>query len=551
LVHQEIALRPAWTNGRSNLIRPGYWVIGFLFLAAYFTLNILTERYQIQGLGITLWSPDDGLAVLLLMEGTKFAPFVLVGSVLVDVLISKVHHSIYVTVLAESALTFVYTGCAVFLRDALNFSPRRTTLRDVISILLAVPIGATLASLVYCGILYLTGSLPADQFITAMRHFWIGDTVGIIVVIAAGTSVFTLSSKARWDWRRREAVSWAVFLASSCVGFGLLHNASASDVYHLFYILFLPIIWMAMRSGYTGVAIALLATQIVFFLTASYTGFAANDFNQFQFLMLVLSITGLLLGAVVTERERVNLLLREQQTELARVSANATAGAMGMMLAHELSQPLSTVATYTLAARRMLRSGSGSEAVIDALSNAEAEVRRTRDVLERIRDFVSAGKMEPRPLDLVEAAQKIRALCIEDANARGVDVAVECIRPIPLVKADKVGIEQVLNNIVGNAVDAASERGDGRGQVVVRVNGRGDWAIIEIDDNGSGVAPELAESLFDAYQTSKPRGMGLGLTLSRQIVQKHAGRISWRRIARERTRFVVELNVDGPAPDAT
>ena len=143
--------------------------------------------------------------------------------------------------------------------------------------------------------------------------------------------------------------------------------------------------------------------------------------------MLVLSITGLLLGAVVTERERVNLLLREQQTELARVSAHATAGALGMLLAHELSQPLSTVATYTLAARRMLRSGLDSEAAIDALGNAEAELQRTREVLDRIRDFVSVGKMELRPLDLVEAAQKIQALCIEEANARGVDVvAREC-----------------------------------------------------------------------------------------------------------------------------
>lgn len=550
MAYQEIALRAAWANGRPNLVGPGYWVTGLVFLAAYFALNILTYRYQIQGLGITLWSPDDGLAVLLLMEGTKFIPFVLVGSILVDVLINKVHHSIYITILAESALTFAYTGCAVFLRDVLHFSPRQTKLRDVVSLLLAAPVSATLTSFVYCGILYLTGSLAADQFVSAMRHFWIGDTVGIIVIIAAGTSAFTLLSKPRWDWRKRETVSWAVFVASSCLGFGLLHNASSADVYHLFYILFLPIIWMAMRSGYAGLAIALLATQTVFFLTASYTGFSVNDFDQFQFLMLVLSITGLLLGAVVTERERANLLLREQQTELARVSATATAGAMGMLLAHELSQPLSTVATYTLAARRMLRSGSSSEAVIDALANAEAEVRRTRDVLERIRDLVSAGKVEPRPLDLVEAAQKIRALCMEDANARGVDVAVECHRPVTMVKADRVGIEQVLNNIVGNAVDAASERGDGRGQVVVRVYARSGWAFIEIDDNGSGVAPELTESLFDAYQTSKPRGMGLGLTLSRQIVQNHAGRISWRPISPEGTRFVVELAVVGPNPDA-
>jgi C4-dicarboxylate-specific signal transduction histidine kinase len=118
------------------------------------------------------------------------------------------------------------------------------------------------------------------------------------------------------------------------------------------------------------------------------------------------------------------------------------------------------------------------------------------------------------------------------------------------VKADKVGIEQVLNNIVSNAVDAAAERGDARGRVVIRVIGRDDWAIVQIDDNGPGVAPEIAESLFDPYQTSKPRGMGLGLTLSRQIVQSHTGRLWWQPLVREGTRFVVELNINGPSEDA-
>ena len=88
--YHSLALQSAWTNSRSNLGGPKYWMVGIAFLATYFTLNIVTERYQIEGLGITLWSPDDGLSVLLLMEGTKFAPFVLVGSVLVDVLISRV-----------------------------------------------------------------------------------------------------------------------------------------------------------------------------------------------------------------------------------------------------------------------------------------------------------------------------------------------------------------------------------------------------------------------------------------------------------------------------
>ena len=266
----------------------------------YLILNTATAWYQYHGLGITLWSPDNGLSMLLLIEGAEFAPFVLAGEVLTDVLINRVHHSIYVTALAKLALTVDYTGFAAVLRDILKFSPRRTNLVDVISMLLAVPVGATVISLIYCGTLYLAGSLPADRFYSALRHYWIGDTVGIIVTIPAATAVFTLLSKARWGWRRNEAINWSVFIVSSCLVFALLHSASSANAYHLFYLLFLPIIWMGMRGGYVGVAIALLATQTALFFTASYVGLDANDFGEFQILMLVLSITGLLLGAVVT-----------------------------------------------------------------------------------------------------------------------------------------------------------------------------------------------------------------------------------------------------------
>ena len=510
----------------------------------------MTARYQFQELGITLWSPDDGLSILLLMEGAKFFPFVFGGAVLADVLISHVQHGIYAAGLAEFALALVYLGIAVALRDILNFSPKRTDLANVLVMLAGVPFGAVLSSLVYCGVLYLTGSLPSDQFASALRPFWVGDTVGIIAILAAGTAVFTLLSNPRWSWRADQSLNWSVFIISSCLVFALLHRVSGAYAYHLFYLLFLPIIWMGMRTGYVGVAIALLLTQTAFFMVASHMGFNDNDFEEFQILMLVLSITGLILGAAVTERERANHKLREQQAELVRISAHATAGAMGMQLAHELSQPLSTVATYAVAARRMLQSGSAPEPVIDALTKAEAESQRTRQMLERIRDLVSVGRLEPRPVNLIDAALKIRALVIEDSNARGVDIAVENHRPSPLVKADPVGIEQILNNIVGNAVDAAAERGDGRGLVVIRVLDRDDWAIVQVDDNGPGVAPEMAGCLFEPYQTSKLRGMGLGLSLSREIVEQHKGRIWWQPRAPEGTRFVVELNLNGPNGDA-
>jgi two-component system sensor kinase FixL len=183
---------------------------------------------------------------------------------------------------------------------------------------------------------------------------------------------------------------------------------------------------------------------------------------------------------------------------------------------------------------------------MDALSKAEMETRRTREVLERVRDFVSSGKLDLKPLDLSNLTLKIGALCREEATGRGIRVEIENIRPIPLVMADRIQIEQVLNNLLANAIDAASERTDGRGLVVMRVAGRGDRVVVQVEDNGPGVAPEIAGSLFEAYQTTKPRGMGLGLPLSLQIVQKHAGRLWWEPIVPEGTRFLVELQIDGP-----
>jgi C4-dicarboxylate-specific signal transduction histidine kinase len=202
------------------------------------------------------------------------------------------------------------------------------------------------------------------------------------------------------------------------------------------------------------------------------------------------------------------------------------------------------------AARRLLQSSVASEPVRDALVKAEAEAQRAREVLERIRDFVSNGKLNLNALDVSALAQKIGSLCGEEAAERGVQVEVESVGPVPPVQADAIQIEQVLINLVGNAIDAASERSDGRGRVIIRVAAHADAVAIEVEDNGKGVASELADNIFDAYQTTKPRGMGLGLHLSRRIVQRHAGRLWWEPIRTGGARFVVELPTDGSSHNA-
>jgi C4-dicarboxylate-specific signal transduction histidine kinase len=339
---------------------------------------------------------------------------------------------------------------------------------------------------------------------------------------------------------------FTIFIFALGIGLGFAALVGVGDkLYYLFNLLFLPVIWVAMREGYAGVAFALVTIQLTLAVLTAFVGYNTTDFAILQLLMLVLSITGLLLGAVTTERHDAALRLRDQKREMARMVSNARAGAMGMALAHEVSQPLSTVATYLHAARRLLQASVANAPVMDALIKAEAEAQRAREVLERIRDFVSNGNLNLTALDVSALAEKIGELCREEAAARGVLVEVESIGLVPLVTADRVQIEQVLINLVANAIDSAAERSDARGRVTIRVSAKDEAITLRVEDNGRGVTPDLADNIFDAYQTTKPRGMGLGLHLSRRIVQRHAGRLWWEPITTGGARFVVEVPTNG------
>jgi two-component system, LuxR family, sensor kinase FixL len=193
----------------------------------------------------------------------------------------------------------------------------------------------------------------------------------------------------------------------------------------------------------------------------------------------------------------------------------------------------------------LLQASAATEPVMDALIKAEAEAQRAREVLERIRDFVSNGNLNLTALDVSALAEKIGELCREEAAARGVQVEVENMGLVPLVTVDGVQIEQVLINLVANAIDSAAERSDARGRVTIRIAAKDEAITLRVEDNGRGVTSELADCIFDAYQTTKPRGMGLGLHLSRRIVQRHAGRLWWEPITTGGARFVVELPTSG------
>ncbi len=219
----------------------------------------------------------------------------------------------------------------------------------------------------------------------------------------------------------------------------------------------------------------------------------------------------------------------------------ATSAAMRVALMHEFSQPLSALATYIHAGRQLLRIDHVDQQLLaETMKKAEAEVKRARDVLARLREFLVSDKQERLPVDLIELTKTVAARLQNEAKRRAVRIQIEA-GSLPAVLVDPPQIRQVLVNLLSNAIDAAADIPGGT--VSVRCCHDGETVCIEVNDNGRGIAPEIAEHLFEAFQTTKSRGMGLGLPLSRQIIEAHGGSISWEPAVPHGTRFHVLLPV--------
>jgi two-component system, LuxR family, sensor kinase FixL len=532
--------------GGAGIARPAYWLIGASFVVGYLVVEIATRVYQLDGLGITLWGPTAGISlVFLLTAGLSYAPFILVAAVLSDFFVYDGPKGFLASIGTGLVLAGGFAGLALILRK--RWTTVRPRVADVAALLVLVPIGVFIISILYCSILLAAGLVSPWRFLLAARNLWIGDTLGIITILPAAAVVQHVAL-GKWYARSRADI-FAAAAAVAMIGgaLWLIFGVQASNEYQFFYLLFLPIVWIAMRWGYAGVALALLIVHVILVGTATYLGYAAYDFIAFQMLMLVLSGTGLLLGVAITEGRFAQEHSRIQQQDLARASRQALIGATGTAIAHEISQPLASATTYLHVARRKLRSpGHDPKSVEEALEQAQAEARRARETLERVRDYVSSGRLDLTEVDVEALVHRLAGLMASDAKARGVSIEISGGHHLPAVRGDRIQLEQLILNLLSNAVDAAAEVPDTRGQVRLRIAQRRDQIEILVEDNGPGIEPGIADRMFEPFETSKRKGMGLGLTLVRQICDAHDGKIGWQSVEPRGTRFIVELPVDGP-----
>ncbi len=232
----------------------------------------------------------------------------------------------------------------------------------------------------------------------------------------------------------------------------------------------------------------------------------------------------------VTERRRAQDQMRETQERMTHVARLSTMGEMTNGLAHELNQPLTAIAMYAQAAERLMtQAHPGEEDVISALHHIAAQALRAGEIIRRLRAMVRNRETREEPVDLNELLHELVVLAEADARLHHVHVRLDLATTPPKVMADPIQLQQVLLNLVRNAIEAVADLETPRRLVTLRTTrtASGD-AEVSVSDLGPGVDPAIRDRLFDAFFTTKPEGTGLGLAISRSIIENHGGRLTLR-----------------------
>lgn len=229
----------------------------------------------------------------------------------------------------------------------------------------------------------------------------------------------------------------------------------------------------------------------------------------------------------ITERKRTEEMNRQQQENLQRTARLVTMGEMASSLAHEINQPLSAIANYSKGCVDRLTTDTGTrEGLLDALQKINLQADRAGKVLRRIRDFVRKHEPQRHHCDLRDIIEDVIGFAEIEARTQGIKIEFKMSATLPPLHVDRILIEQVMINLLKNGMEAMQQTPAQRRTLSIRVIlSENNVVEITVSDNGHGILPGSLEKLFSPFYTTKPDGMGMGLSICRSIIEFHQGRL--------------------------
>jgi len=300
------------------------WVLVAGYVAAYVALDRVSYLFPVEPFAITPWNPPAGLSVaFLLLLGLRFAPALLLAAFLADLLVRGGGVNPGFSLLSSLVIALGYAGLGAFLRGWARVDPALRRLRDVTWLVASAAPAALAVAVAYVGAHAAAGHIPVDRLGPSILRFWIGDMIGIVVTTPVLLLAFARGLPApRLSGRGREI---AAQVAATTAALALVLAPGPPEEPRLFYLLFPPIIWIALRHGLPGTSLATLAVQVALIGVLAARGHRENVL-EFQLLMLALALVSSFLGITVSERARARDALARSESELRAVFETAPDG---------------------------------------------------------------------------------------------------------------------------------------------------------------------------------------------------------------------------------
>ncbi len=327
------------------------------------------------------------------------------------------------------------------------------------------------------------------------------------------------------NFARLQAEKPLLWSAIAVLMVGIFVADTVTELQIAFAVLYVAVILLSVQAGRPR-AVMLVGVVSVVLTIVSYllTRFGDRDAGLANCALSLLAIAAATYLAL--RIEAANLAVRQAQADLAHMSRMMLVGELGTSIAHEVSQPLAAIAANGNAAIRWLGASPPNEGEAGkALERIVEAAGRAGDVIGRVRNLATRTPPSRGPIDVAELVQETLALALGEIRSSQITLRTELANDLPMITGDRVQLQQVILNFVVNAIDAIKAgRADER-DLLVSLSADGEKITLSVRDNGIGLSQGSLDKVFDAFYSTKPGGMGVGLAISRSIIEAHHGSV--------------------------